>query len=360
MRTQKTEPAGQWDPLLIEKFSDWTGFTALANRLPVDVYPPYLYVGTFLFLSFGVVNTFVHIFTSYQHAFIENLYLIVIPIGLILSVTGIRYMRAGHEHTIEALRFEERVGVNDHHKQVFSLRTKIIVYLLGVLGFFIHLIANVGVDQLVTNQGPLRALLGNLFFTPIGYLPIVVEGVMMYLSVHILLPRRLEEADLGVFFFDPKNMGGFEPVGNLLKYSYYFYTGGLILYLVFLYGPVIGPVAAAVPAEPGLTAAVFFTLMWLIGLLTLAYSMFKVHRIMAEEKEARLREIEDRLREAVDNPYDITSAEIVDEAEFEDIQILLEEVRGTSEYPTTFTMWVQIGISVLLPQVLRLVIEATL
>jgi len=38
----------------------------------------------------------------------------------------------------------------------------------------------------------------------------------------------------------------------------------------------------------------------------------------------------------------------------------LSEVRATRTYPTTFTMWSQIGISVLLPQVLQLVVRSTL
>lgn len=352
--------APEWEPLLVEQFADWLGFTWLAERLPGDIYPPYLYLATFLFLDFGLSNTYKQVFTDRIHGFLRNPYSVVIPLGLLLAALGIRYMRQGHETAVKDLRFEERADDTDHHKQVFSFRTKFATYLVLLIGMVVNSFLIVGLGEFIDTQGFVHALLVNVLIVPIGYLPFAVEGVLMYISVHVLLPRRLQNADLGVFFFDPRNMGGFEPVGNLLKYTYYLYTAGLLLYLVFLYGPVVGPLDVDQVQTPGVLTAAMFTVLWLIGIATLAYSMFKVHRIMAAEKEERLREIEDQLREVVGDPYEITTTEFPDDGEFEDIQRRLREIRATSEYPTTFTMWVQIGISVLLPQILQLLIRASM
>ncbi|MFB6092027.1 MAG: hypothetical protein ABEK02_03340, partial [Haloquadratum sp.] len=136
------------------------------------------------------------------------------------------------------------------------------------------------------------------------------------------------------------------------------YTGGLLVYLAFFYGPVVmtgGPTDGAVQTGP--VIVVLFTILWLLGVGTLSYSMYQTHRIMASEKEARLEEVEAKLREVVSDPYEDDEPEITDAEKLEAIQFQLDQIRNTSEYPTTFTMWTQIGISALLPQALQLSLQ---
>jgi len=87
--------------------------------------------------------------------------------------------------------------------------------------------------------------------------------------------------------------------------------------------------------------------------------MLATHRIMAGEKDDRIRELEAELRETIENPYDITDSGVTNEARFADIERRLAEVRETKVYPATFTMWSQIAVSVLLPQALQLAVSAT-
>lgn len=79
---------------------------------------------------------------------------------------------------------------------------------------------------------------------------------------------------------------------------------------------------------------------------------------MASEKEKRIRRLEERIHTAIDEPFDIENAEIVDQETFDDSRERLEQIRQTREYPTTFTMWSQIIISVLLPQALNMAVQA--
>ena len=90
----------------------------------------------------------------------------------------------------------------------------------------------------------------------------------------------------------------------------------------------------------------------------MGHSMWTVHRLMAEKKEAKLRDLEDELRAVIDDPYDISAATVADEDRLDEITRRLEQVRATKEYPTTFTMWSQILVSVLLPQALNLATQA--
>lgn len=222
-----------------------------------------------------------------------------------------------------------------------------------------HVVFVVGLDALVRVRGVVWTVITTFVISPF-YIAVVVEAVLLYLSVHILLPRRLANSDLDVHFLDPRQMGGFRPLGNLLKRSYYLYTAGLLLYLAWIYGPVVVPDEFVVVAEPGLVEAAFFTLLWITGLATLSYSIHTVHRIMAREKEQKIREIEVELRDTIDDPYDIGTAEIRDLERFDEIQQRLEFVRATGTYPTTFTMWAQILVSVILPQVVQLSVQTTL
>ena len=117
-----------------------------------------------------------------------------------------------------------------------------------------HVVFVVGLDALVRVRGVVWTVITTFVISPF-YIAVVVEAVLLYLSVHILLPRRLANSDLDVHFLDPRQMGGFRPLGNLLKRSYYLYTAGLLLYLAWIYGPVVVPdefvVSATTEAEDG-------------------------------------------------------------------------------------------------------------
>jgi hypothetical protein len=163
---------------------------------------------------------------------------------------------------------------------------------------------------------------------------------------------------MGLFFYDPRNLGGFGPVGELLKRSYYIYTAILLLWFLQTHAPVLlsGVVDSPYPA-PGPIFQVVLSAIWLIGVLTIAYSMFRVHTLMKSKKEARISALEDEIKRLVRNPYDATATNITDHERYENAQTNLEEVKQTKTYPTTFTMWSQIFLSVLLPQALNMVVQ---
>lgn len=100
-----------------------------------------------------------------------------------------------------------------------------------------------------------------------------------------------------------------------------------------------------------------FTVLWLVGIISIGYSMYRVHTLMSEKKAREINKIEAQIRSMLDDPYDIRNSNLAGNEELEEIQHRLEQVRSTREYPSTFTMWTQIGISVLLPQALQLVVQ---
>ncbi|MFB6218123.1 MAG: hypothetical protein ABEH77_02925 [Halobacteriaceae archaeon] len=356
-----TETAMQYrERLLVEEFAERTGFTAIAERLDRDIYPPYLYFGFFVFFDVAILNTYKHL-TGGTHALLVSPAWIASPVGLILGVIGIRYMADGYAQSIADLRINDRIDESDlkAFERTLPLRTKLLVYLFALAVFFLHTFVNIGLGEIIAYEGIVTTVVAYFFLMPFVYLPLVVEFALTYSSIHFAVPKRIVEADLGLFFYDPRNMGGFASVGQLLKRSYYLYTAGLLVYFFLVYGPYLLSQVGTVPLpKPGLFEAVFFSTAWLVGIVSIAHSMIRLHRVMADEKEQRIQELEDEMRDIIDNPYDINSSKVADADRLDDVRRRLEQVRNTRVYPATFAMWSQRGISVLLPQALQLAIQA--
>jgi hypothetical protein len=334
---------------LIEFFATLFGFGKLSAALPArDIYPPYLFVGFFAVLDLAVLQVYVHL-TGGTHILIEGPNVVAGYAAVVLGVYGVQYMSRGYEDALSAIRIGDRIDLdeNDQFLRTVSWRTKVVVYVVALVLLYANTILNVGVPNQVTAI--------NLVFTwEFVFLPVIVEFALTYYSIHFLLPRQIKNADLSMFFYDPRNMGGLAAIGELLKRSYYLYTGGLLLFFFLVYGTVFLSTGGYVP---GLFEFVFFSSAWLVGLLSIGYSMYSIHQFMSGEKEKRIRELEDELHTALENPYDINNSRIVDQEQLDDARRRLEQVRDTRVYPATFTMWSQIAVSVLLPQLLQLTVQ---
>jgi hypothetical protein len=131
-----------------------------------------------------------------------------------------------------------------------------------------------------------------------------------------------------MFFYDPRNLGGFEPIGQLLKRSYYIFTAVLLLWFLQTHAPVIlSEVHVSPYPPPGPIIQVAITAVWFGGVLTIAYSMFRMHSLMKAKKEATLRKLEAEMKTAVENPYDVKLFDVEDREKYEEIQESLARPR---------------------------------
>ncbi|WP_299332940.1 hypothetical protein [Haloplanus sp.] len=346
------------EPLLVERFAEVLRVDRLAELLPGDIYPPYLYLAAFLVIDFGIVNTYSHVTGDATYVLLDSPYVVVGPLGLLLAAVGISYLFSNYASAVEGLPLDsldrDDIAV---FERIVPFRVKLVVYGIAVVGVYVNGIVNVGLGNIVATEGA-AGLINWLFVWEVGYIPFVVEFGLMYFGVHVLLPRRIANADVTMFFYDPRNMGGFASVGQLLKHSYYLYTAGLLLYFVLTYGSVLFSFGGTVPTKPGVVEAVFFSAAWTIGVASIAYSMMTLHRVMASKKEQRINELEADIEDIIRNPYDINKSEVTDEERLKDIDRRRQEISDTRVYPATFTMWSQIIISVLLPQALNMAVQA--
>jgi hypothetical protein len=348
--------------LLIEWVAERTRISRLADALPGNIYPPYLLVGLLLFIDYGILQTY-NYFVTGKVSWLSNPSNLTLALGLVVAVIGVRYMAEQYATAVASLELSDRPNPPDtsRFETLVSFRTKLGVYGLGLSIYYLNLFFGPGVQTLIEVEGLFKFIVGQFMLAPLVNLVLVVEFALLFFGIQFLLPRRIAQADLDLFFYDPQNMGGFGKVGQLLKRSYYVYTAGVMVYFLVAYGDAIFSAFLNSPyPDPGLQVAVFFTVAWAIGVVSILYSMWRMHQLMVMKKAERIRELQTDLKGIIQNPYDIRSSQITDAEAMEMNERQLDQVRATRAYPTTFTMWSQIALSVLLPQVMQLAVQATL
>lgn len=348
------------DRLLIEIVAEWLRFDSLAERLPgPTVYPPYLLTVTILFIQYGVLELY-NFYVTGKNSFVASPSSLALPAMTLLAVFGARYMHDTYADAVSRLQLLDRPADSDPStfEDLVSFRVRVAVYVVALIAQKASAIFLFGLGTLVEVDGIALVAFEQAVVFPLVVVPALVELGLAYLSVHVAVPLKIQQANLNLFFHDPLNMGGFGPIGELLKRSYYLYTAVLLLYFVQTQAPVLLSEYFALPygqPDPPVIELAL-SLAWVFGILTIGYSMYRIHSIMKREKRDRIRELEADLRATMDQPFDIAAAAITDQTRYDETQEHLQQVRDTKTYPTTFTMWSQILISVILPQALNMIV----
>jgi hypothetical protein len=351
----------EYDQLLTHAFVDRLGFDSVSTLLPVSVPSLYLYAATFVFLDFGLVNTYFHVFTGRSHGFIRNPFSLAIPAAVLVAAAGVRYMTLNYRRAIDQMNLRERSDRAAYPTDTgftVSLRTRATVYVLVLGAYYAYILGVIGLPSYIETFGvvPTAAFAGVIY--PLGYVPIAVDFVTQFASIQFVLPVRIARVRPTPAFLDPRNLGGFYPIGELFKRTYYIYTVGLLLYLCYVYGPGLTGLGTAAVSRAGTPEAGFFTLLWAFGLVAVGSSMFTVHRLMASEKKSHLSQLEQQLHDIVTNPYDISSAELHNNPEVEQIQRRIEQVRAMREYPASINTSMQLLASLLAPEIINLLLNS--
>lgn len=231
---------------------------------------------------------------------------------------------------------------------------------IGVVFTLLNALVLLTVPQLHAAGGPSRVT-RFVVITPFGYVPILGTFLATYLSVEVLVPRRLSQSDIGLDFLDPEHLGGMRPIGELVKFAYYFLMLGLIAYAVATYGPhVLGGVFAYDElGTPGSVINVAFTAVWAAAVATMTYGIYVLHQYMTREKREELYRLDTRAREQIDEPWDIEYFDAANPpAEYTTYRECVNYVTSTREYPATFTMWTQLLVGVMIPKAIQLFLSA--
>lgn len=351
------------DTLLIEIIANKSGFNDLSEWIfETNSYDTYLLVTVGIFIYFGIIDVF-NYYIIEKASFITSPNFLAIPSMTIIGIVGLKYIHNGYARAVLRIGIEDtHMSVDQVHREGFKglvpFRVRIGVYTLALVAYYGFILFVIGIPELIEINGIVRALFGQLILFPFIIIPVLTDLAISYVAIHVLVPQRIENADVGLFYYDPRDLGGFEAIGQLLKRSYYVYTLILLLWFLQTHIPVLTSDIFASPyPAPGPIFQTALSILWFVGVLTISYSMIRMHMIMSSKKRDRIQSLEDELKTVVKNPYNATRDNIENHEEYDNIQKNLEQVRRTKTYPTTFTMWSQIFVSVLLPQALNMVVQ---
>ncbi|MFC5134369.1 MULTISPECIES: hypothetical protein [Haloferacaceae] len=347
--------------LLTYVFVERFGFDGLSTRFSVTIPALYLYSATFVLLDFGLINAYFHVFTERSHGFIQNPFSLAIPAAVLLAAIGIRYMTVNCRRALDQTSLWERSdgAVRTNYAELtISLRTRTALYISVLGAYYVYIFGIIGVSSYIETFGVVSTVAFAGVIYPLGYVPIAVDFLIQFISIQFVLPRRIGKSRPTPAFLDPRDLGGFYPIGEVLKRTYYIYTAGLLLALCYIYGPPITGLGTAAVSRVGAPEAGFFTVLWAFGLVAVGNSMFRIHRLMVCEKTSHLDQLEQQLYDVVDDPYDISSAELHDNPEVEQIQRRIEQVWAMREYPTSANTSIQLLASILAPEIINLLLQS--
>ncbi len=222
--------------LLIEVIAERLQFDRISEALPGSVYPPYLLVTIGLFIEYGVFDVY-NFVVSGKSSFLSQPNSLAIPAMTIIGVIGLKYIHDSYADAVVNLGIEEEnIDIDETIRNEFeglvSFRLRLLGYVATLLAFYAFSVFVITISELIEISGIGLVLYAQLVDFPLIIVPVLYELGISYLAIHINVPRRIVKADFGLFYYDPENLGGFKPVGQLLKRSYYLYT--IILLLWFL------------------------------------------------------------------------------------------------------------------------------
>jgi hypothetical protein len=332
-------------PLWLDSFARRLGFGLLADRLPWDVPPSYVYtLCTVIPLTVGAA---IYTWSIGAELIYEvNPYFALQPLLLLAAVYGAHSLRAGYDRAVREMNLRERASDPEPLVDIVPERLPWLLFALAVGVQFIP-----GIKD--TTGWIITDYVFNYVVFPFVYTPIIIQFSAVYLSIEFLAPWRLSRSDVGIHFLDPEGIGGLRPLGELIKRAYYYVVAGLIGYALITYAPFVVSEWEITPL-----GNVLFTSVWVLSIGTVAFAVFVLHRFMHREKRREIRRLEAELQSYVQHPYDVRAYEVPDEHQerVADLRDRITRVSSTSEYPATFSIWSQLLLSIALPKAVQLLI----
>jgi hypothetical protein len=332
------------------------GVEAITDRLPYDVAPSVFLVALFLFVDSVVLQLYKEL-TGGSATVVRNPFWLVIPVSMLVAVLVTRDLHRRYQRALREIRLEQRTAKHSDFESLIDDRLRWAVFVGGAVLILGNLIFFIGIPVVLENSG-IAGLVGNVVIVPLIYVPAATDFIAMYLGLQLVLPRRIRNSDLELDFLDPQGLGGLRPVGELVKYSYYYAMLGIIGFVLFVYGPSVFGDTVTSPVEPSPVIDAVFTIGWLVAVGALAHALYTFHRFMNRQKREKLFELDQQYRELIDGAWDIAEHRRP-EAKRDEIQELenrMQRVTDTQEYPATFAMWTQLIIGIILPKGVQLIL----
>lgn len=336
------------------------GYDRIRSRLPGSPGPLLAYALTFAVFDIVVLQGYQQL-TGRVAVFLESPLWLLTPAAIVAAALATESLHERYDWTVADQLHRDRSDPPDRFTRLVPDWLALGFIAMGTAFTLLNALVIVGLDRIEAVEG-IAGVVGFVVVIPFGYAPIAATFLATFVSVEVLLPRRLEDEDVGLYFLDPEHLGGMRPVGELVKWAYYYVMLGLVVYAVATYGPHVlgGALEYTAYEPPGTIVNATFTAIWIAAVLTMVYGIHVLHRYMVGEKRTELRRLDERVQAYVDDPMDVAnySVDPAEASEFEALRSRMDDVASTREFPATFTMWSQVVVGVALPKALQLALSA--
>lgn len=341
---------------LFNKFADRTGLGRISASIPGSPSPLVCWAGFWVAVTATIQAYKYH--TGFTVSYSNNPATILGDLQILLAAVAVGYLYRRYNTVLEQIDFRERTTEPQSFSTIVPTRWQVLIYVVAIAYTFLTFFLLKGVETL-TQVGGFAEIIFAAIVAPVGYATVTAEFVSVYIGIMFVLPRRIKQRDFKLHFLDPEGLGGLRPVGELMKTTYYFIVAGLIIWLSIVYGPfIMGQFLETQFSRPGLIINSAFTGAWLLSIATMTYGLSQLHLYMKSEKRKELTRLDRQARQHTENPFDLQAYNVTDEDKFEDLRSRMEYVNATKEYPTTFTMWSQILISLILPKAIQMLLSS--
>lgn len=341
--------------LWLDSFAAKLGFGWLADTLPYDISPSYVYALVTITILEPVLNVWIHLLGG-EVLYLQNPLFVLQPIAFIGAVYGANSLIDRYKDAMTEMQIEKRAT---DHEQLTDIVPTWLPWLFCSVGVVLSFARGLAQGPTVIYQDwGIPGLMAVFFVNPFVWTPIAAQFLAVYLAIEIIAPRRLATSDVGIHFLDPEGLGGLRPFGELVKHAYYYMVAGLVAFLLAIYGiPGIIPSGGDGPVD---FVNIVFTVSWVGTIATVGFAVFTLHRFMHREKRRELHSLESELRELTDNLYDVSDYSVPPDVEHDVAKIRerMDIVSGTREYPATFSIWSQLLISIVLPKAVQVMLTS--
>jgi hypothetical protein len=341
---------------LIGDFLYWLGYDRLEDRFSFMPHPMIFYGLLVVFTGVvGVQGS--RVLLGFNVVYFDNPAALINPSLSLVAPFVIVYLHRRYSKVLEHIDVESRTSEPEVFGNLVPRWVQGGLYSVFFLNAVQQYVFGQGIAK-VLEIGGIPELFGVLVLLPLGHGVIISEFLATYAGILLFFPRKIRNTDFKINFLDPEGLGGLRPVGELMKSAYYFLMLGLIASAVALYGPSLVSGVSGSQYGIGFVQEVLFTVAWLLAIGLVGYGLAQIHWFMKREKRKELTKLDRKAREMVDEPFDIQDLEISDREKYDEIRMRMDYINSTREYPTTFTMWAQLSIGVILPKAVQLLLSS--
>lgn len=331
--------------LLTERAAAWFGLDRLAAAIGRPEAGAYLFPWLAAAIDFGLLSGLSWVFVG-RETYASPI-LLAIPIGLSAAVFLARWVRDRYRAAVESLPGD---GLDETLLTLPAGRLRLGLFVVFYLGNLAQLLSNPAeVAGFVDIHGATVAWTKYLVVSLFYY--VVYADVAALLAAAMLrFPWRVYRARPELDFSDVHGFAGLYETSRLLQAGAVVYFLGVAGWTAFLYAP---QSAETIP-EVSPVEQLVFPLLWVAGVLLYLAPVMLLHRYLVAEKEAKIEEIDDQLRDLDPDEGERKGVPYLTPRE-EDIPLVqqkyleLQQVRSARDYPANVSIVEELVLAALVP-----------